>query len=76
MSVALDLNKQRVYIRGNIRDAYEWVSDFFTRNRILDLPLPFMLLKVGNNETEIVPHSDWTVEYDPAPLDKPWVRCV
>jgi hypothetical protein len=77
MSVALNLHKRRVYIRGNIQNAYSWLCDFFDANHdMLRFSFPFLLKPGEDGDFEILPHSDWTVEYDPDPLVKPWVRSV
>jgi hypothetical protein len=73
MSVALNLHTKRIYIRGDITAAYRWLVELFDRNNMIQFSMPFMLIG-ANDETKIVPHSEWTVEYDPAPLENAWVR--
>jgi hypothetical protein len=75
MSVALNLHTKRIYIRGDITTAYRWLTDLFDRNHMIQFSMPFMLIGDAE-EPKIVPHSAWTVEYDPAPLEKAWVRNV
>lgn len=74
--IALNLHIQRVYIRGkDIEKAYSWLADFFADPEMLVYSMPFFLKRTGPSTFDILPSKDWTVEYDPEPLETPWVRC-
>lgn len=73
--IALNLNTKRVCIRTkNIQAAYSWLVDFFDAPNMLDFSFPFRLRSGGQDDFEIIPSSDWTVEYNPEPpLKRPFL---
>ncbi len=61
MSIAIDLPRKRIYIRGDIFSATRWIKRRFKE---MDREMPFVLF----GEYTAAVDGDWTLEYNPEPL--------
>ncbi len=64
MSIAIDLPRKRIYIRGDIYKAYRWITRRFDESDFRVYEKPFQIV----HEDKLMVDSRWTIEHNPEPL--------